>query len=146
MYIEQPYVTDWLSRHPHQILEQGFSEELEVYLNTLPWASSHVDWGLVAHGSLEVPEEVNLDFLEKCRQTPWGRHDYLMIMYTGQEPALLCDFTDAVYDLDLLYSGAPGTRFACGAGIDGGAVVLSCREFVEYDGYAKLIYPVERSE
>jgi hypothetical protein len=100
----------------------------------------------VDHGSLQVPEDVDSDFVEICRGTPWGRHDYLMITYTGQEPALLCKVTDAIADLDLLYSGASGTRFACGADTAGDSVVLSCREFFEYDGHAELTYPLAGSE
>ncbi|HEV7951242.1 MAG TPA: hypothetical protein VGP24_15885 [Glaciihabitans sp.] len=146
MNIERPHVADWLARHPHRVLDQGFSSELEAYLNTLPWAGSHVDWRLVNHHSLELPEEPDAEFLKRCRRTPWGRHDYLMIMYSGQEPAILCSITDAVPDMDLLYSGAPGTRFACGAYVVGDAVTLSCSDFVEYDGFAELTYPIEGSQ
>ena len=145
MNIERPHVAHWLSRHPHRVLDPGFSSNLEVFLSTLPWAGSHIDWRQVEHASLEIPEEMDAGFLADCRQTPWGRHDYLMIMYSGHEPALLCSLVDAVSDLDLLYSGAPGTRFSCGADVDGGAVVLSCREFLEYDGRAELTYPLARN-
>jgi hypothetical protein len=142
--IERPYLADWLNGHPHRVLGLSFSSEFETYLNTLPWAGSHIDWRLVDHSSLDLPDDIDADFIERCRRTPWGRHDYLMIMYSGQEPALLCSTVDAVSDMDLLYGGAPGTRFACGADLDAGRVILSCREFVEYDGYAELTYPTER--
>ncbi|WP_430792089.1 hypothetical protein [Actinoplanes sp. G11-F43] len=142
--IERPHVAEWLNRHPHQVLELGFSSEFEAYLNTLPWAGSHIDWRLLDHKSLELPEDIDADFIESCRRTPWGRHDYLMIMYSGMEPALLCGTVDAISDIDLLYSGAPGTRFSCGADVNDGRVILNCLEFVEYDGYAEFTYPIRR--
>jgi len=142
LYIEAPHVVEWRNCHAHRILDATYSSRFEAYLDMLPWAGSHIDWRLIEHHSQEVPVEVTLDFLESCRRTPWGRHEYLLVMYWGQEPSLLCRTDEAIFDLDLLYSGSPGTRFVCGADLQDGSAILSFREFVEYDGFAQLTYPV----
>jgi hypothetical protein len=141
-YIDADHIQEWMTNHYHRVLDSLHSSRFERYLNTLPWVSSHVDWDQVENAQLLMPTEVDRAFLNECRKTPWGQHDHVVIMYTGDQDSLLCRTEDAIADLDLLYSRAPGDRFFCGAELIGTVLNVLHEHFSEYDGHARLTYPI----
>ncbi|MGH3802845.1 MAG: hypothetical protein ACRDTD_22505, partial [Pseudonocardiaceae bacterium] len=128
--------------HSHRVLDQQASAEFESYLNTFPWGGSQLDWREIPNETLVLPKIVDTGFITLSRRTPWGKHGHIFVMYNGDEPAILCSTEDAVADLDLLYSGAPGTRFFCGAEINGKETKVVHSDFAEYDGFSKIRFPV----
>lgn len=139
-YLEGKHLKEWTSSHQHRVLDADYSSEFYSYLRSLPWAGSHIDWRNLSYEETEIPNLVNSDYIALCKKTPWGMYEYIFIMYAPDEQALLCKTDDAIADLDLLYSAAPGTRFLCGAEIEKKIIRVFHSDFAEYDGFSKLTY------
>ncbi|MFE0130537.1 hypothetical protein ACFWY6_02905 [Streptomyces sp. NPDC059037] len=77
-------------------------------------------------------------FLSEAAETPAGQHEHLYIMYSWREPGIVCRTTEALQDIDYLYSSAPGPRYFCGADVSNGSPVLAFSDFAEYDGGDKI--------
>jgi hypothetical protein len=58
-------------------------------------------------------------------------------MYAGEALGLVAPLTDVLADLDLLYWGAPGYQYLCGASADLG---LSPDDLAEYEADAGVIW------
>lgn len=146
MNVYPDYIVEWLDEHDARVLDASFSSFLNAYLNTLPWVASHIDWSTIKWTSLKMPMNVDTKFIDKCRETPLGSHRHVLIMYAPEEPSILCRLEDAIIDLDLLYSHAPGPRYFCGADVDGEEVTLSCTSFAEFDGFSEIIFAIIEGE
>lgn len=140
-YLEARHVKEWARGRCHRVLDEKYSSDFDKFLCSLPWAGSHIDWRELAYEQIEIPEVVDANFLALCRNTDWGSHEYVFIMYNRGCKSLLCKLEDAVTDLDLLYSEAPGTRFICGADVEGESIQIIHADFAEYDGFSRLIFP-----
>ncbi|MEV0323647.1 hypothetical protein ACIBKX_13405 [Streptomyces sp. NPDC050658] len=132
-YTDHEHLREWLAEHDHRILDAAYSATLERYLDTLPWASSRIQWADVPHTEIDEPPSDDPDFLDACGKTPLGGHSWVLIMYNGGEPAVLCRTEDALKDIDVLYLRAPGPRYFCGADRRDEEVTLVPEHFAEYD-------------
>ncbi|SFT75585.1 hypothetical protein SAMN04487904_107175 [Actinopolyspora lacussalsi subsp. righensis] len=139
MYLDRPQIKEWMQEHDVIALDERVSGRFENYLNSFPWAGSHVDWRVVENEKLCHPDDVDDHFLEKCRGTPWGSFGHVLVVYTGDEPSLLCELEDVAEDIDLLYCVSPGDRFSCAASLDGDVVRVYFSNFLEYDGHVRML-------
>ncbi|MFI8963362.1 hypothetical protein ACIGO8_14760 [Streptomyces sp. NPDC053493] len=135
MHIRASHVAEWLADHEHWVLDAESSREFDRLLGEFPWAPSRVRWSHVPHIHIDLPEnETDNEFWERFRETPAGRHEYVFLMYSAREPGVVCKAREAIPDLDLLYSGAPGSRYFCGAEAEEGGPTPHFMDFAEYDG------------
>lgn len=135
MHTEQEHIRSWLTGREHWILGKEVSESFDKTLSEFPWTTSHVRWSQVPHTVLRLPDDDNwTPFLGEASRTPAARHAYVYIMYSWREPGILCRTTEALPDIDYLYSSAPGPRYFCGADVSDGTPLPSFRDFAEYDG------------
>ncbi|MFJ7148709.1 hypothetical protein ACIQVT_10955 [Streptomyces sp. NPDC100445] len=63
-----------------------------------------------------------------------------MVAYAPGREALLCDRDDVLADLDLLYAGAPGARYFCGADLDEDRLVLTVEDFAEFSDQGVTVH------
>ncbi|MEU7026457.1 hypothetical protein AB0A60_07140 [Streptomyces sp. NPDC046275] len=150
MHIRAPHIAEWLADHEHWVLDVGYSREFDRLLGEFPWAPSRLRWSNVPHVRIYLPEEDGTpnDFWERFCETPAGRHEYIFLMYSAKEPGIVCRTRDAILDLDLLYSSAPGARYFCGAEAEKGIPVPRFMDFAEYDGLdlVTAYFPAERNK
>lgn len=146
MYIAHDHIVLWCRDHEHRTLDLAVSRGFESYLNSLPWAGSHVDWRRIPSDIFDIPGDVPDHFLMRLRKSLIGSHDYLILLYNGDEPSLLCRLVDGIADMDLLYSRAPGTRYFCGADVVDGKVIPAYQDFGEFDGFGRITVPLRRVE
>ncbi|MFC8171070.1 hypothetical protein [Streptomyces sp. NPDC057325] len=126
---------NWLNDHDHLILDASYSRDFNKVLSGLPWTVNSVRWTTLPHRELEIPDDpLDDNFWEAFKASPIGGHDFTFLMYSGREPGFACRTHDAVPDLDLLYSGAPGSRYFCGVDMGSEGPVLNFKDFAEYDG------------
>ncbi|MET9952242.1 hypothetical protein ABZ135_11930 [Streptomyces sp. NPDC006339] len=135
MHTRAEHIIEWLAAHKHWVLDAERSGEFNHLLSTFPWTTSHIRWSSVPHTRIELSDDAASEtFWEQFRTTPVGRHQYVFLMYAAHEPGIVCSARDALPDLDLLYSGAPGPRYFCGADLQDGHPKLRFTDFAEYDG------------
>ena len=142
MDVEASHVREWMLAHDASSLAVEESKSFERYLEALPWAPSHVDWRELPSVEFELLddwEEMILDFSQGC---PLGRHEYVMVMYDGSQPSILCGTGAGLRDLDLLYSAAPGARYFCGVDLIDGRAIPRYEDFAEFDGFSKVTFRV----
>ncbi|MWA12865.1 hypothetical protein [Streptomyces sp. BA2] len=132
-YTDHDHLREWLAEHGHRILDPAYSATFERYLESLPWTSSRIRWAAVPHTEIDTAPSDDPAFTEAWGSTPLGGHPFVLITYTGSEPAVLCRTEDALRDIDVLYLRAPGPRYFCGADSQDGEVTLFSEHFAEYD-------------
>ncbi|MGW2015663.1 hypothetical protein [Streptomyces sp. NPDC001927] len=135
MHVRAAHVTDWLARHEHWILGTEFSQEFNESLIKLPWRVNGIRWTHLPHLEFEIPDSTqSQDFWNSFHATPAGGHEFTFLLYGAREPGIACRTREALPDLDLLYSGAPGARYFCGADLSNGTPLPRYDDFAEYDG------------
>ncbi|MCL8014598.1 hypothetical protein [Streptomyces sp. AS02] len=103
------------------------------YLDTLPWRTSRLDWGRVPNVFVPFGEgDPQEQWVQEFSKIPVGCHEFIMVAYAPNQEALVGKTHEVLTDIDLLYAGAPGARYFCGA--DGGeeSLCLAVRDFAEF--------------
>ena len=138
MYTEDSHIHTWLLDHRAFTLPVNLSKDFNSYLSGFPWGYSRVNWSSLDYKDLFLPEIPDDHFISLCKETPWGKHGHIFVMYAWDEPSIICDLQEGLVDLDLLYSSAAGYRYFCGAEIKGNTIEIFFSDFAEYNGHSDL--------
>lgn len=144
MHTRAGHVADWLSEHESWLLDVKYSQEFNRTLSELPWTVSGVRWAALNYRDLEVPEDSpGQDFWKEFHNSPVGSHEFIFLMYGSREPGFVCRISDAITDLDFLYSSAPGPRYFCGTDLGSDGPRPNFGDFAEYngDGIIRMYFP-----
>jgi len=129
-----------MTRVGASILGVEMSARFSKFLDSMPWAPSHVDWRSIPCAKFEISDDWEESVLEFSREYPLGAHEYLMALYDESQPSILCPLGVGLRDIDLIYSGTPGSRYICGVDLIDGRPVPAYEDFAEFDGFANLIF------
>ncbi|WP_163010694.1 hypothetical protein [Streptomyces dangxiongensis] len=146
MEIENQYVKAWRKSHECKIVSPREVMQLFDYLNTLSWGTSQIDWADTP--GLHIPFEEGdpqPEWVDNFSSTPLGRHKFIMVAYAPDKEALLGDRDEVLADLDLLYVGAPGARYFCGADLDQDRLILSVEDFAEFSDRGVTVHLPDQS-
>jgi len=125
--VEAEHITDWMSEHGAVVAGPEKAAELVAVVEALPWMALSLDKEAI--GGVMTRDDAP-DFEDQVRQARLGRHSHVYVMYAGDELGLIAPLADVLADLDLLYSGAPGYQYLCGASAD---LRLSPDDLAEYE-------------
>jgi hypothetical protein len=140
MSIENQFVKNWRNTHSCRVVSHREAQQLFDYLNTLPWETSRIDWGETP--GIHVPfgdDDPQEQWVDKFHDTPLGRHDFIMVAYAPGKEAILAARDDVLADLDILYAGAPGVRYFCGADIIRDTVIVAAEDFAEFSDNGVIV-------
>jgi hypothetical protein len=128
--VDQEHIREWLDQGRARISPPGATGAFRASLNELPWTGTHPAWGEIDHRVIRV-DDINVAALA---ETPLGNHENVLVMFSPEEPGIICGTLDALERLDVLFWKAPGPRYLCGVDLVDGDVIASYDDFAEYDG------------
>jgi hypothetical protein len=122
----------WVEEHSGLIVPSRLAQQFHDHLLTLPWlrAGTRLDWSGVP--SLEV--DLETPPFPSLEATRLGRHDHVFVMLNLDEQGIVCATELLLENFDLLYAGAMGVEYVCGAELRGGDADLFMNDYAEYDG------------
>jgi hypothetical protein len=136
-YIEAPHLREWIDARRAFVVSPTITASFGEYLESLPWHESglRLDWSALESSSSALDRPSLLGWV---RQHRIGKHQHVVVMYSPDEPGLLCSLRDAVENIDFLFLRAPGCRYLCGAEVNHDVVHPVFEDFMEFDGAETL--------
>ncbi|MFK0264308.1 hypothetical protein ACIQU1_23740 [Streptomyces angustmyceticus] len=126
----------WLREHGAEVQPVLLSAWFDAYLSSLPWKGSGIDWHDLPHGSLALDGVSSEEVVDWARQTPVAIHSHLLVIDSATEPGVVCQFTDAMRDFELL-SNRP-ELYICGVDLVNGKVQPTFEHFIERRSFMTL--------
>ncbi|MEV5348131.1 hypothetical protein ACIG54_22220 [Streptomyces achromogenes] len=145
MNIDNQFVKAWRNTHNCKVVSHRKAQQLFDYLNTLPWGVSRIDWSKTP--GIQIPfgdDDPQPRWVGHFSDTPLGRHEFIMVAYAPGRDALVAARDDVLADLDILYAGAPGVRYFCGADIDQETVTAAVEDFAEFSDSGVIVHRREQ--
>lgn len=94
------HLREWIKTESALVIDSAVSAQFAGYLESLPWAGTHVDWRVLCGSRLSLVGEP--DVLEWARYRRIGRHPYALIVHSPSEPALAASLRSVLNSIDLL--------------------------------------------
>lgn len=141
--IEAEHIHEIISEGVAKVVSNEIASEFVRYLEQLSWSKggASIEWDRVPHFVIDVSAVSDAQRRELARKSRAGRRTHLLVLYSSNEPGLLADFKFVIDNYDLLFWGAPGVRYMCGASVsEEKGLVLYCDELVEFDGADRLTF------
>ncbi|MEU8995017.1 hypothetical protein AB0C95_09395 [Streptomyces caniferus] len=134
MRIDQ--IEPWLREHGSEVQPVLLSGRFDAYLSALPWEGSGIDWRDLPHRSLALDGVSDEEVVDWARQTPVALHSHVLVIDSATEPGVVCRFTDAIRDFELL-SNRP-ELYICGVDLVNGEVQPTFDRFIERRSFMTL--------
>jgi len=133
-YIDSEHLKAWIEEGKASVAGTSLCRQFHAYLLSLRWLPSRVDWNNLEFEELDLESADEAALVQLAASTRIARHNAVMVMYTPDEPGIICDFELAITNLDYLYWKASGYRYLCGADMGVKGVSLFPEDFAETDG------------
>lgn len=137
-YVSSDHIEAWVRSGHASLVGAEVCTGFHDWLLCLPWLPTSVDWSRLDHAIVDCSALSDEEIVDEVSKYPISEHSHLLVMYTPNQPGLICKFSDGIANLDLLYWKAPGVRYFCGIDIGVGARTPCYPHFAEFDGHAKI--------
>ncbi|MFF4805445.1 hypothetical protein ACFY1U_44870 [Streptomyces sp. NPDC001351] len=144
-YIDSEHLQNWIKSGQASVVSAEVCRDFHDVLLTFPWTPTRIDWGAVEHVTMDLDEVDNAAVAATARARKAPLHTHVLVLFTPDQPGLVCRTEDALENLDHLYWKAPGARYFCGADASKGRWEYHHHDFGEFDGIAKVTLRVQRS-
>ena len=125
----------WMGSGRGLLVPVAVSAAFGDYLDALPWMASSLDWRRMPPSTeIDLSEASEATITKWLKGTSLARHSHLVAWYESEEEGMAIETTDGIQNLDTLFWGAPGTRFAFGANLTGNTWVPVFADLLEYRG------------
>ncbi len=132
--IDAPHLRDWIrvgrARPASALLSRTFACQVDA----LPWSvtGESLDWS--ALDGVTVPADDPVAVVDWLARVEPGTSEAAFVLFSPDEPGLVCSMVDAVTQVRFLFGAEPGPRFLCGAAVAGRDVDPRFDQVIEWDG------------
>ena len=137
-YIDSEHVKSWIEGGQASVAPVHACRAFHDVLLEFPWTPTRIDWRAVEHVTIDLDEVEDEAVAAAARARNVSLHTHLLVLYSPEQPGLICETEDALGNLDYLFWKAPGVRYFCGVDAGGGGWQYHYRDFGEFDGIGKV--------
>jgi hypothetical protein len=132
--IDAPHLQNWIRAGRARSTSAVLSRTFACQLDAMSWSvdGTSLDWA--ALGGLAVRADDGDAVTEWLERVEPGASEAVFVLFSPDEPGLVCPMIDALTHLGFLFGPAPGPRFLCGAGVRGHDVDPRFDQVIEWDG------------
>ncbi|MFF3274199.1 hypothetical protein ACFYWU_25200 [Streptomyces chrestomyceticus] len=141
-YIDSDHLAEWVASGRASVAPVSVSSAFHEALLEFPWTPTRIDWRSVKHVTVDVADVGEENFVAEVAEHGLARHPYLLMLFSPDQPGLICAAVDGLENLDYMYWKAPGVRYFCGIDLAADGVRYHFRDFGEFDGFSKVTFRV----
>ncbi|SED80954.1 hypothetical protein SAMN05216489_04522 [Streptomyces sp. 3213] len=142
-YIDSEHLESWIEGGQACVAGGDVCQAFHDVLLEFPWTPTRIDWRAVEHVTIDLDEIDDEAVAATARAQKVPLHTHVLVLFSPDQPGLICETENALENLDHLYWKAPGARYFCGADVDESEWRYHYRDFGEFDGTAKVTLRVQ---